>query len=705
MSVEITLLGEVTARAGRRVVDIGTPRQRCVLAALAVDAGRVVPADRLLARVWGPDTPRRGRATLQTHISRLRGALDGAAAIVHRADGYALELDQPDQAIDLLRFHALRHQARDAGDDANRVALLTEALALWRGQPLSGLTGEWVSGERDRWQQEHRAAEHDLVDAQLSVGLGGELVAPLSARVTQQPLDERLAGQYMLVLHRAGRSADALAHYRQLRERLVEELGTEPGTALQGLHLRILAADPGLLRAAVSAANRTMAIPPLRGREDTFLREKAMPATSRSAVTQSMPRLKRRPLFLPAIFGVLVLVFTMARGATPAGPSPMTGLYNILLLPFDGYPSLERTLALEMEQWAHDEPILQTRGPSGVERTSDLLRLATLHNADVILTGRLDTSGDRWTVVVDVLLTARVFAETPEFVGHHELALTEPADVIRTNIELSQEAAGDVVEYVQAVVAFVRGLGRYALDDFAGAERHFRAAQEDLAMLNKARSPSVVTRTEVVLLMLGNTAGRAGRPEDAEALFRRALEQRPGYLRATVGLAEALRANGCRRNDRTALHQVLELYSASLTGANDALLEMKARLGLGVTYQCLSTAGVPHWAEADGQYAAVLRMQAASALTGEAGRQALRLAAEARAGQALTAWRQGRLDLASPGYEEAIALLHAIGVSRTTIHDRELTFLRNLRDVHRARNATAQADAVAERIRLAGGNP
>ena len=115
MSVKIALLGEVTAQVDQRLVDLGTPRQRCVLAALAVEAGRLVPADRLVARVWGTDTPRRGRATLQTHISRLRGAFDDALAIVRRSDGYILEIDQPQQAVDLLQFRVLRDQARASG--------------------------------------------------------------------------------------------------------------------------------------------------------------------------------------------------------------------------------------------------------------------------------------------------------------------------------------------------------------------------------------------------------------------------------------------------------------------------------------------------------------------------------------------------------------------------------------------------------------
>ncbi|MCC8246420.1 AfsR/SARP family transcriptional regulator [Saccharothrix luteola] len=252
MAVEIALLGEVTARVDGRPVDLGPARQRCVLAALAVDAGRLVPADRLVERVWGSDTPRRGRATLHSHISRLRGAFAGAPAVVHRSGGYTLVVDQAEHAVDLLRFRALRDRARRTDDVTDQVALLTEALALWRGDPLTGVSGLWVEGERDRWQQERWAAELDLVDARLGSGQGEELVAQLSARTARHPLDERVAGQYMLALHRAGRTADALAHYRRLRERLVEELGTDPGTALRDLHRRILATDPALVPSPVA---------------------------------------------------------------------------------------------------------------------------------------------------------------------------------------------------------------------------------------------------------------------------------------------------------------------------------------------------------------------------------------------------------------------------------------------------------------------
>lgn len=247
MVVEIALLGEVAVRVHGEAVDPGPARQRCVLAALAVEPGRLVPVDRLVQRVWGTETPRRGRATLHSYLSRLRRTLTAAAgtvAIVHRSGGYTLVLDPERAAVDVAEFRSMRTQARGATEDAQVVRLLTTALTLWRGDPLTGLAGGWADAERDRLSQERLAAEQDLADAQLRSGQGGKIAADLSARAAGHPLDERIAGQYMLALHQAGRTADALAHYRAVRGRLAEEIGTDPGAPLQDLFRGILAGDP-----------------------------------------------------------------------------------------------------------------------------------------------------------------------------------------------------------------------------------------------------------------------------------------------------------------------------------------------------------------------------------------------------------------------------------------------------------------------------
>ncbi|NUT97869.1 MAG: tetratricopeptide repeat protein [Saccharothrix sp.] len=277
MVIGIGLLGEIAVRVGGRPVDPGPARQRLVLAVLAVEAGRAVPVERLAERVWGAAPPRRPRETLHSYVSRLRQVLAaGGMSVQRRSGGYALVGDS--STVDLHRFRDLCGLARAAAGDDERVeALLAEAVALWRGAALTGVDGEWAAAERDRLRLDLLAAELDLTDARLRLGAGEELVAQLAARTDAHPLDERVAAQYMRALYRAGRAADALEHYRRLRERLVEDLGTDPGEALRRLHRLILVADPALTASRkgtpVTVPRQLPAAPaPFVGRDDDLRR-------------------------------------------------------------------------------------------------------------------------------------------------------------------------------------------------------------------------------------------------------------------------------------------------------------------------------------------------------------------------------------------------------------------------------------------------
>ncbi|MBN6033693.1 BTAD domain-containing putative transcriptional regulator [Amycolatopsis sp. 195334CR] len=240
--MELSLLGTVALLSGGVPIDTGSARQRCVLAALALDAGRVVPIERLLGRVWGDEPPLRARGNLQSYVSRLRRVLrHGGSDIAHRSGGYVLEL--PADAIDLHRFRALVARAGGVAPDA-AVPVLREALALWRGDALGGLAGGWAEEERDRLHREHALAEQELADALLAVGRGHELVLSLAERVAAAPLDERTNGQYLRALHQSGQVAEALAHYQDFRRRLVEELGIEPGAAVRQAHRALLHGTP-----------------------------------------------------------------------------------------------------------------------------------------------------------------------------------------------------------------------------------------------------------------------------------------------------------------------------------------------------------------------------------------------------------------------------------------------------------------------------
>jgi DNA-binding SARP family transcriptional activator/tetratricopeptide (TPR) repeat protein len=244
VSTLVRLLGEVDVLVHGRPVDLGTPRQRCIVAVLAVEAGQVVAPDRLVERVWGADVTPRTRTTLLAYISRVRAALAEAdgVAVVRRSGGYALMTDPKLATVDLHRCRELRAAARS--DEQQALSSLTAALDLWRGEALTGLAGDWAETERARLERERLAAQHDLVDARLRAGQGEELVVELATRAEEHPLDERVQSQYLLALHRAGRGADALESYRRIRARLVEELGAEPGVALQDVHRQILAGSP-----------------------------------------------------------------------------------------------------------------------------------------------------------------------------------------------------------------------------------------------------------------------------------------------------------------------------------------------------------------------------------------------------------------------------------------------------------------------------
>ena len=244
VDVEFRLLGEVEVRVDGHLLDVGHVRQRCVLAALLVEANRTIPVERLVERTWGTDPPQRARETLYSYLSRLRRALAGArgVAIVRRPGGYALTVD-PD-CIDLHRFQHLVSSGRAGRPSAD--AHLDEALALWRGEPFAHLDAPWLHGIRANLRAQRLAAELDRNDRAMGRGEHARLLDPLRARVAEYPLDERLAAQLMLVLYRCGRQADALDRYERVRRRLAAELGADPSPPLRTLHQRILTGDPAL---------------------------------------------------------------------------------------------------------------------------------------------------------------------------------------------------------------------------------------------------------------------------------------------------------------------------------------------------------------------------------------------------------------------------------------------------------------------------
>jgi DNA-binding SARP family transcriptional activator/tetratricopeptide (TPR) repeat protein len=246
--MEFRVLGPVEVRAAGRLLDAGHGRQRAVLTVLLLELGRVVPAARLIDRVWGEDAPASARNIVYGHIARLRAVLASAAddcvALTRRQAGYLLQVE-PDR-VDLHRFRRLTDQAAASRDDEAVETLLREALGLWHGPALAGLDSPWLSAMRHTLELERHAAQLDLNDIRLRRGQHISMTAELVSQAVTAPTDERLIGQLMLALYRSGQQAEALRWFGQTRRHLGQELGAEPGPQLQELHEQILRADPTL---------------------------------------------------------------------------------------------------------------------------------------------------------------------------------------------------------------------------------------------------------------------------------------------------------------------------------------------------------------------------------------------------------------------------------------------------------------------------
>ncbi|MEV0893995.1 BTAD domain-containing putative transcriptional regulator [Promicromonospora sp. NPDC050262] len=250
--MQIRMIGpfEVTLDDGA-AADVPGTRLRALLAALALNPGRVVPRATLVDWIWGEAPPSDATNALQRLVSRLRKVLpDGA--LEGQVSGYRLLVD-PD-GVDAVRFERLVARAHDA-DVAGRVRLLREALALWRGPALqdvggtdggidgavgSGFGGGSLGAAVTRLDRLRLTALEDRFDAELGLGHGAEVVAELTDLVAEHPVRERLVAALMRALAATGRDAEALQVYQRTREALADALGVDPSPELSALHVALL---------------------------------------------------------------------------------------------------------------------------------------------------------------------------------------------------------------------------------------------------------------------------------------------------------------------------------------------------------------------------------------------------------------------------------------------------------------------------------
>jgi predicted ATPase/DNA-binding SARP family transcriptional activator len=249
MPLEFRILGPLEASEEGRLLPLGGPKQRSLLALLLLHANEVVTSDRLLEKVWHDSRPDGAARSLQVYVSSLRKALGhSGTALQTRAGGYSIAIE-PDQ-LDAVRFERLVDEG--ARMLANReperaVMLLREALKLWRGPALADLGYlSFAQNEIARLEELRLAAVETRIEADFALGRGAELVGELESLAARHPLRERLHGQLMIALYRAGRQAEALEVFHTARDALVEELGLEPSPELREVQAAILRQDPAL---------------------------------------------------------------------------------------------------------------------------------------------------------------------------------------------------------------------------------------------------------------------------------------------------------------------------------------------------------------------------------------------------------------------------------------------------------------------------
>jgi DNA-binding SARP family transcriptional activator len=249
LNVDLRVLGPFMIRIDGRIVHPGQPKQRALLALLALNPGVPVPLSEIIDALWDRAPKAGARNQVQVYVSRLRRRITAVPIDTHPA-GYIL--DVPAECVDLTRFERsltrAGHLIRD-GDLAAADRILCEALRTWIGRPLTGVPGTYFERLADQLLERRLSALEQHVNVRLGLveSAGGgdfvELTRTLRPAVTANPLHEGLRHGLMLALYHDGRPAEALAVYREGRRRIVDELGIEPGPRLRALELRILRGD------------------------------------------------------------------------------------------------------------------------------------------------------------------------------------------------------------------------------------------------------------------------------------------------------------------------------------------------------------------------------------------------------------------------------------------------------------------------------
>ncbi|MEW1866462.1 BTAD domain-containing putative transcriptional regulator [Streptomyces sp. NPDC088194] len=368
-------------------VGLGGPRRRAVLALLALDAGRVVGADRLISGLYGVDVPAGAANAVQSQISRLRQVLP--VAVEGHPSGYRLAAE-PDQ-VDAYRFERLARRGREAlaaGQPDVAAGRLRDALGLWRGPALADVgDAPFVVAQAARWEELRLGAVEDRVDAELALGRHREVVAELGELVAAHPLRERLRGQLMRALYGSGRQAEALAAYDVARRELADSLGADPGPELAAVHLAVLRGDPALMpdRSLDLSPDRPLggAISGSPGSPAVGTGTSELPASAGSTApggTTPAPPSPDGPAAVPLGTTAHVPRETVPEAHVPRGTSPRA--HHELPAQLTSFVGRETEIARLGEQLAHRR-LITLIGPGGAGKTRLAVEVAGRHPDDV----------------------------------------------------------------------------------------------------------------------------------------------------------------------------------------------------------------------------------------------------------------------------------------------------------------------------------
>ncbi|PSL05871.1 putative ATPase [Haloactinopolyspora alba] len=368
--MRVSILGPLVVADGDEAVAVGGARLRMLLTRLSLDAGRVVPADSLIDALWPEARPADPDNALQSLIARLRQVLAPAAGIGTEPGGYRLDIEPDD--VDVLRFERLAregHRLLAAGESGAAAKPLHEALGLWRGAPLADAAAlPFAEPAAARLDELRVAAVEDLADAELASGgdTAGVLVR-LDEVLAAHPWRERSHARRVRALAAGGRRAEALAAFEDVRSRLADEFGADPGRELSDAHLAALRDD-----APVSAPQR-------RGNLRAGLTTLIGRADDEAAVGERLADDRLVTLVGPGGAGKTRLATAVGAALTDAVPG---GVWLVELAaltdPADVPAAVVDTLGLR-------EVSVRTRAETHEDATSRLVDSLSLHDTVIVL--------------------------------------------------------------------------------------------------------------------------------------------------------------------------------------------------------------------------------------------------------------------------------------------------------------------------------